>query len=99
MKETNKTPMLNDSFSVNINFKWLLQIIAGTAIIVYAFWTIESRIQDLERNMAVAMEEIELHDQERKASEKAHIQSMQEQMDWYQKELNLNPFSWGKKKK
>ena len=58
----------------------------------------ESRIKELERNMVFAMEEIELHDQERKAAEEEHIKQMQEQMDWYQTELNLNPFSWGKKK-
>jgi uncharacterized oligopeptide transporter (OPT) family protein len=87
-----------DSFSVTLNFKWLLQIIAATAIVVYSFWQLESRIQELERNMDLALQEIELHDQERKAAEQEHIQSMQEQMDWYQRELNLNPFSWGKKK-
>ena len=88
-----------DSFSVTLNFKWLLQIIAATAIVVYSFWKLESRIQELERNMELALQEIELHDQERQAAEQDHIQSMQEQMDWYQTELNLNPFSWGKKKK
>ena len=94
-----KGQVIGDSMSLTINFKWLLQIIAGTAIVVYAFWRMESRIQDLERNMVLALEEIELHDQERQAAEAAHIQQMQEQMDWYQTELNLNPFSWGKKKK
>ena len=49
--------------------------------------------------MVIALEEIELHDQERKAAEQEHIKEMQEQMDWYQTELNLNPFSWGKNKK
>ena len=93
-----KSEVINDSFSVTLNFKWLLQIIAGTAIVVYSFWRLEGRIQELERNMVVALEEIELHDQERQAAEQEHIQSMQEQMDWYQTELNLNPFSWGKKK-
>ena len=88
-----------DSFSVTLNFKWLLQIIAATAIVVYSFWKLEARIQELERNMERALQEIELHDQERQAAEQDHIQSMQEQMDWYQTELNLNPFSWGKKKK
>ena len=88
-----------DSFSVTLNFKWLLQIIAATAIVVYSFWKLEARIQELERNMELALQEIELHDQERQAAEQEHIQSMQEQMDWYQTELNLNPFSWGKKKK
>ena len=88
-----------DSFSVTLNFKWLLQIIAGTAIVVYAFWRMESRIVDMERIMVLALEEIELHDAERKQAEQEHIREMQEQMDWYQTELNLNPFSWGKNKK
>ena len=94
-----KGQVIGDSMSITINFKWLLQIIAATAIVVYSFWRLESRIQELERNMQLALDEIELHDQERQAAEKAHIESMQEQMDWYQTELNLNPFSWGKSKK
>ena len=88
-----------DSFAVTINFKWLLQIIAGTAIVVYAFWRIEGRIQALERHMVLALEEIELHEAERKHSEKKHLADMEERMEWYESELNLNPFSWGKKKK
>ena len=91
--------VLGDSYSLKINFKWLLQIIALVAVVTFSFWKIEGRIQELERNMVVALEEIELHDQERQAAEQAHIREMQEQMDWYQTELNLNPFSWGKKKK
>ena len=93
-----KSEVIGDSMAITINFKWLLQIIAGTAVVVYFFWRMESRIVELERNMELALEEIELHDQERQAAEASHIQDMQEQMDWYQTELNLNPFSWGKKK-
>ena len=93
-----KGQIIGDSMSVTINFKWLLQLIVFVGMLVYGWWQLESRIQDLERNMIIAIEEIELHDQERKAAEQQHIESMQEQMDWYQKELNLNPFSWGKKK-
>ena len=91
--------VLGDSYSLTINFKWLLQIIALVAIVTFSFWKIEGRIQELERNMVIALEEIELHDQERKTAEQEHIKEMQEQMDWYQTELNLNPFSWGKNKK
>ena len=94
-----KTQVIGDSMAVTINFKWLLQIIAATAMVVYGWWRLEDRIQELERKMVLAMEEIELHDEERKLAEEAHIKEMQEQMDWYQTELNLNPFSWGKKKK
>ena len=49
--------------------------------------------------MILALEEIELHDQERQAAEHAHVAEMEERMLWYESELNLNPFSWGKKKK
>ena len=100
-----KGEVVGDSMAITINFKWLLQIIAGTAIVVYFFWRMESRIVDLERNMVVALEEIELHETERQIAEEKHIQQleaqMQEQTVWIEQELgiNLNPFSWGKKKK
>ena len=99
-----KGEVFGDSMAITINFKWLLQIIAGTAAVVYFFWRMESRIVDLERNMVVALEEIELHETERQIAEENHIQQleaqMQEQTVWIEQELgiNLNPFSWGKKK-
>ena len=93
-----KSEVVGDSMAITINFKWLLQIIAGTAIVVYSFWKLEGRIQELERNMVLALEEIALHEQERKHAEEAHVAQMEERMLWYESELNLNPFSWGKKK-
>ena len=94
-----KSEVIGDSMAITINFKWLLQIIAAVCIVTYAFWKIEARIQELERNMVIALEEIDLHEAERKVAQEKHIQEIQEQMDWYETELNLNPFSWGKKKK
>ena len=94
-----KSEVIGDSMAITINFKWLLQIIAATAIVVYGWYQLEARIQELERNMVLALEEIELHEQERQVAQEKHIQEIQEQMDWYETELNLNPFSWGKKKK
>ena len=94
-----KGEVIGDSMAITINFKWLLQIIAATAIVVYSFWKIEGRIQELERNMLLALEEIELHEAERKKAEDAHVAQMEERMLWYESELNLNPFSWGKNKK
>ena len=94
-----KGQIIGDSMSVTINFKWLLQLIVAVGMIVYGWWQLESRIQGLERNMVLALDEIELHEAERKHSEEAHVAEMEERMDWYETELNLNPFSWGKKKK
>ena len=91
--------IIDDGMAVTINFKWLLQIIVGTAVAVYAFWKIEDRIQSLERDMQIAMDEIELHAEEMKKAEQKHMVEMEERMNWYEQELNLNPFSWGKKKR
>ena len=97
--------IVSDNLSFQINLKWLIQLIIAVGMIVYGFWKIEGRIQNLERDMVVAMEEIELHEAERKLAEELHIQQleaqMQEQTVWIEKELgiNLNPFSWGKRKK
>ena len=42
---------LDDNLNVAINIKWLIQIIVGTAIIVYGYLTIEQRILNLEISM------------------------------------------------
>ena len=94
-----KGQVIGDSMSITINFKWLLQIIAATAIVVYAFWKIEGRIQTLERNMGLALEEIELHEEERRIAEERHKKEMEEELSLLKTELNINPFSWGQKKK
>ena len=100
-----KGEVIGDSMSLTINFKWLIQIICLVAVVTFSFWKIEGRIQELERNMIVALEEIELHEQERQIAEANHIQQLEEQMQeqtvWIEQELgiNLNPFSWGKKNK
>ena len=86
-----KSEVIGDSMSLTINFKWLIQIIVLVAVVTFSFWKIEGRIQTLERNMALAMEEIELHDQERKSAEEQHIQDMESLL---KTELNINPLSW-----
>ena len=91
-----KGQIIGDSMAITINFKWLIQIIAATAMVVYAFWKIESRIQALERNMDLALQEIELHDQERQLAEEKHIQDMESLL---KTELNINPLSWNWGKK
>jgi len=91
--------VIGDSMNLTINIKWLIQLFVFAGMLVYGWYQLESRIQGLERNMVLALEEIELHEQERKEAEQQHVQQIQEQLDWYEKELNLNPFSWGKNKK
>ena len=91
--------VIGDSMNLTINIKWLLQLFVLIAMVVYGWYQLETRIQDLERNMVTVVEQVELYDQERQAAEQAHVAQMEERMLWYESELNLNPFSWGKKKK
>ena len=90
--------VIGDSMNLTINIKWLIQLFVFAGMRVYGWYLLESRIQGLERNMVLALEEIELHEAERKHDEEAHVAQMEERMLWYESELNLNPFSWGKKK-
>ena len=94
-----KTQVIGDSMSVTINFKWLIQLIVVVSMAVYGFWKLEDRIQQLEGSLDTAMEQLLVIEDERKLQSAQNLADLQEQLGWYEKELNLNPFSWGKKKK
>ena len=70
-KSDKKETILGDNLSIHINIKWLIQIIVVTGMITFGWYKLEIRIQELERNMALSLKEIELHEEERRiASEK-----------------------------
>ena len=60
---------------------------------------IENRIKELERRVELADTNIEELVNKHIAEEEVKISKMQEQLEWYETELNLNPLSWGKKKR
>ena len=90
--------VIGDGLAVTINFKWLLQLLVIVATITYAFYTFQLKLNDMEGqiadNMIELQELIEIHEKE----SEIQIMQMQETIKWYQTQLNLNPFSWGKQK-
>jgi len=67
--------------------------------LVYSYYAVIQRITDLERRVGEANEQItELVSKHIVEEEKRFVQ-MEKELQWYQKELNLNPLSWKKKKK
>jgi uncharacterized coiled-coil protein SlyX len=90
---------IDDNFRISLNIKWLGQIIVGIAFVVLGYLRIENRIKSLEESMGNANNRIEELVSKHIAEEEVKITKMQEQLQWYQTELNLNPLSWGKKKK
>ena len=90
---------IDDNFRISLNIKWLGQLIVGVAIVVLGYLRIENRIGELERRMELANTRIEDLVSKHIEEEEVKITQMQEQLEWYQTELNLNPLSWGKKKR
>jgi archaellum component FlaC len=92
---------IDDNFRISLNIKWLTQIIVGVGFIIMGYLRIENRIKSLEQSMESANTEISNLIDKHIEEEEVKIAEMQEQIEWYQKELNLslNPLSWGKKKR
>ena len=94
-----RASVVGDNTVISLNIKWLLQVLVAVAGVVYGYLQIENRIGELERGMDFANEEIADLVAKHIEEEDARYLEMEKQLQWYQKELNLNPLSWGKRKK
>ena len=93
-----KTAIIDDNAVISLNIKWLAQVCILIAATVYGYLQVEWRIQELERNMSEANTEIQDLVSKHIEDEEERMVIMEEQLKWYQKEFNLNPLSWRKKK-
>ena len=94
-----RATVLDDNAIVSINLKWLAQGFVLVGALVYGYWQIESRIKELENKVATADEQIGDLLSKHIVEERVEREELAEKVAFYEKELNLNPFSWGKKKK
>jgi len=94
-----RATVLDDNAIVSINLKWLGQIAILIGMLVYGYWQIETRIRNLESKMASADEQIGSLLDKHIVEERVEREELAEKVAFYEKEFNINPFSWGKKKK
>jgi len=94
-----RTAIVDDNFSVQLNIKWLGQILVLCGMLVYGYWNIISRIETLEQGMDTSNAQIEELVSKHIEDEQIRYAKMEQEIEWYKKELNLNPLSWRKKKK
>ena len=94
-----KGEVIGDSMAITINIKWLAQIGVLIGMLVYGYYQIETRITNLENGMSEASEEIASLLQKHMIEEQSERQKLEERVAFYEKEFNINPLSWGKKKK
>ena len=94
-----RSTVLDDNAVVSINLKWLAQIAVLISGLVYSYWRIETRIIDLEKNVSESDIQIEELVEKHIVEEQKRFAELEEELQWYQKEVNLNPLSWKKRKK
>jgi hypothetical protein len=93
-----KGTVVDDNAIVSINLKWLGQLLVLVAMLVYGYWRIESRLGQLENEMLSADVKIEDLLDKHMAEEKIQREQLEEKVNFYEKEFNINPLSWGKRK-
>lgn len=91
--------VVDDNAVISINLKWLLQMCVLIAGLVYSYYEVISRIDNLERRVSEADTTITDLVDKHITEENNRYKQMEKQLQWYEKELNLNPLSWRKKKK
>ena len=88
-----------DNAVVSLNLKWLRQILVLVGCIVYGYYRIETRIGKLEESMLAADDQIADLLDKHMADEQVKREELEEKVSFYEKEFNINPLSWGKRKK
>jgi len=91
--------VVDDNAVISINLKWLLQMCVLIAGLIYSYYEVISRIDNLERRVSEADTTITDLVDKHITEENNRYKQMEKQLQWYEKELNLNPLSWRKKKK
>jgi len=94
-----KGTLIDDNAVVSINLKWLGQLLVLVGMLVYGYWRIESRLGNLEEAMVTA--DVKIGDLLGKhiVEETLQREQLEEKVNLYEKEFNINPLSWGRKKK
>ena len=91
--------VVDDNAVVSINLKWLGQLLVLVGMLVYGYWRVESRLGGLEDKMLDANEQIGDLLGKHIVEERAEREELAEKVNFYEKEFNINPLSWGKRKK
>jgi|TARA_R100000479_G_scaffold135851_1_gene72670 hypothetical protein len=93
--------LVDDNMVVSLNIKWMVQLCVLVGAIVYGYYRIESRLGKLESDLVEADSTIRSLLNKHSVEEERKRAELESKLSFYEKELklNLNPMSWGKKKR
>ena len=90
---------MDDNAVISINIRWLGQILILVGALVYGYYRVETRLGTLENNLADADKRIGDLLSKHIVEERIEREELAEKVKFYEKEINLNPMSWGKKRR
>jgi len=94
-----RTGIIDDNAYITINWKLLVQLGVLISSLTFAWIDIQGRIQNLENEVLDAHAEIRMLVDKHKLEESVQLEEMEKKLKFYEKEFNINPLSWRKRKK
>jgi len=94
-----RTGIIDDNAYITINWKLLVQLGVLISSLTFAWLDIQGRIQSLENEVLEAHSEIKLLVAKHQLEESVQLEELENKLKFYEKELNINPLSWRKRKK
>ena len=94
-----RTGIIDDNAYITINWKLLVQFGVLVISLSYAWYDLQGRIKDLEEEVLDAHAEIRLLVDKHQLEESIQLEEMETKLKFYEKEFNINPLSWKKRKK
>lgn len=93
--------LVSDNAIISINLRWLVQLCVLLGSLVYGYLNIMSRLEALETELVEADSQIRSLFDKHSMEEERKRSELEDKLSFYEKELklNLNPMSWGKKKR
>tara|TARA_Y100001938_G_scaffold96454_1_gene131960 strand:+ start:1345 stop:1722 length:378 start_codon:yes stop_codon:yes gene_type:complete len=93
-----RTSIIDDNAVISLNIKWMVQILVLCSMLVYGYYNILNRIEKLENGFDQSSKQIEELVNKHIQEEKIKYNKLEQELQWYEKQLNLNPLSWKKKR-
>ena len=91
--------VVSDNMVVSLNIRWMVQLCVLVGGLVYGYYNIMSRLTTLETELVETDSQIRSLFDKHSLEEERKRAELESRVSFYEKELNLDPFSWGKKKR
>ena len=91
--------VVDDNAVISLNLRWLGQICILAGALGWTGYQLLDRLQELEDKMVEANAKIGSLLDKHIFEERIQREELAEKVTFYEKEFNINPLSWGKKKK